>query len=155
MSGDTDELREEAWSKVAGYLDEHGFLSWLDISVAAIERGHVTFEMPYDEKLVNPSSGSDGTIHGGVAATLVDTASGFALRTTFENPAEARLTTTDLDVKYLRPARDDLTVEADVVRAGGSVGVTDVTVSSNAPDGDCKAVAVGSTSYRLFREGSS
>jgi uncharacterized protein (TIGR00369 family) len=155
MTGEDDDLDPDAWAEVASYVERHGFLSWLGVVVEDVERGRVRFSMPYDEKLTNPSPGSEGTIHGGVAATLVDTASGFALRTTFQDPAAARLTTTDLDVKYLRPARDDLVVEADVVRAGDSVGVTDVTVTSHAPDGERKAVAVGSTSYRLFRgEGS-
>ena len=110
------------------------------------------FRVPYDEKFANLVPGGEGNVHGGVAATLIDTASGFALRSTFEDPEAARLTTTDLNVSYLRPATDDLRVEADVLRAGGSMGVTDATVSSVAPDGEETDVAVGRTSYRLFRE---
>ena len=132
-------------------VERHGFFSWLGVELEAVEHGRAVLSVPYDEKFTNLVPGGEANIHGGVAATLIDSASGFALRTTFENPERAGLTTTDLNVSYLRPATDDLTVEAEVVRAGGSMGVTDATVSSIAPDGEEKAVAVGRTSYRLFR----
>lgn len=133
----------------AGFLDEHGYLAWLGVQVDDAGDGWATMRIPYDEKLLNPGTG--GTVHGGVAATLVDTSSAFALRTTFENPIEAGMATTDLHVNYLRPARDDLVAHAEVVRAGGSIGVTDVEVTSTTPDGEEKAVVVGRTTYRLFR----
>lgn len=133
-------------------IDNHDFMSWLGLELENFEEGRVVLSMPHDDKLTNLVEGSRGTIHGGVTATLVDTASGFALRTTFENPLAPALTTTDLDVTYLRPARSDLRVEADVVRAGESMGYTDVTVYGTAPDGQQKAVVTGSASYRLFRD---
>jgi len=131
------------------YIDSHGFLSWLGLSVETVEDGRVVFAVPYDEKLTNPAS--EGVVHGGITASLVDTASGFALRTTFDDPAAARLTTTDLDVSYLRPATGDLRVEAEVIRAGDSMGVTDGLVTTE-HDGETKDVAVGRTSYRLMGE---
>mgnify|MGYP000350726619 CR=1 FL=1 len=133
----------------ASFLDEHGYLAWLGVQIESAGDGRAVMRIPYDEKLLNPGSG--GTVHGGVAATLVDTSSAFALRTTFEDPMEAGLATTDLHVNYLRPARDDLVATAEVVRAGGSIGVTDVVVESTTPDGEQKAVVVGRTTYRLFR----
>lgn len=139
--------RDDLASAYQAYVDTHGFLSWLDLSVDVVEEGRVVFAVPYDEKLTNPSS--DGVVHGGITASLVDTASGFALRTTFDDPADARLTTTDLDVSYLRPATGDLRVEAEVIRAGSSMGVTDALVTTE-HDGETKDVAVGRTSYRLM-----
>ena len=133
----------------AGFLDEHGYLAWLGVQVDDAGDGWAVMRIPYDEKLLNPGTG--GTVHGGVAATLVDTSSAFALRTTFEDPMEAGMATTDLNVSYLRPARDDLVATAEVVRAGGSIGVADVTVESTTPEGERKAVVVGRTTYRLFR----
>ncbi|UIP00728.1 PaaI family thioesterase [Halobaculum sp. CBA1158] len=131
------------------FIESHGFLSWLDLTVEDLERGRIVMSVPYDEKLVNPGS-PVGSVHGGIAATLVDTASGFALRSTFDDPTTGSLATTDLNVTYLRPATDDLRVEAEVLRAGGSMGYTDTLVSSVDPDGEPKDVAVGRTSYRLF-----
>ena len=133
-------------------IENHDFMSWLGMELVEFEEGRAVLSIPHDEKLTNIVEGSRGTIHGGVTATLVDTASGFALRTTFDDPLEPALTTTDLDVTYLRPARSDLRAVAEVVRAGGSMGYTDVKVYGTAPDGEQKAVVKGSASYRLFRD---
>ena len=129
-------------------LRSHGLFEWLNLDIETVEPGRIVFELPFDEKFANIAS---GTVHGGVTATVIDTASGFALRSTFEDPATARLTTTDLNVRYVRPARNDLRVEAEVVRAGGSMGVTESEVTTR-HEGERKVVATGGTSYRLFRE---
>lgn len=134
-------------SALAASLDEHGLFEWLDLDIEAAEPGRIVFSLPFDEKFANLAS---GTVHGGVTATIIDTASGFALRSTFDDPAAARLTTTDLNVRYVRPARDDLRVEASVVRAGGTMGYTESTVTT-VHEGERKTVATGGTSYRLFR----
>jgi uncharacterized protein (TIGR00369 family) len=130
-------------------LQEHGLFAWLDLDIVAVEPGRAVFDLPFDEKFANLSS---GTVHGGVTATVIDTASGFALRSTFEDPARAALTTTDLNVRYIRPARDDLRVEAEVVRSGSSMGVTQCEVTT-VHEGERKVVATGGTTYRLFRDG--
>jgi uncharacterized protein (TIGR00369 family) len=130
-------------------LREHGLFHWLDLDIVAVEPGRAVFDLPFDEKFANISS---GTVHGGITATVIDTASGFALRSTFENPAHAALTTTDLNVRYVRPARDDLRVAAEVVRAGSSMGVTECEVTTM-HEGERKVVATGGTTYRLFRDG--
>ena len=136
-----------AGEELRAFIDDHGYLSWLGLRLDRLERGRVRMSVPGDEKLRNPGPG--GSIHGGIVATLIDTASGFALRTTFEDPGTARLATTDLDVSYLRPATGDLAVEAEVLRAGGTTGVTDVAIESANED---EPVAVGRTTYRLFRD---
>jgi uncharacterized protein (TIGR00369 family) len=145
-------MDEDVTAAIQAVIDNHEFLSWLGVEVSEFEEGRAVLSMEHNEKLTNIVEGSRGTIHGGVTASLVDTASGFALRTTFADPTAPALTTTDLDVTYLRPARSNLTVEAEVVRAGESMGFTEVTVYGEAPDGEQKAVVTGSASYRLFRE---
>ena len=148
---DPDPVDGEHVDLLQAFIESHGFLSWLDLAVEELEHGRIVMSVPYDEKLINPGS-PVGSIHGGIAATLVDTASGVALRSTFDDPTTGSLATTDLNVTYLRPATNDLRVEAEVLRAGSSMGFTDTLVSSVAPDGQQKDVAVGRTSYRLFRE---
>ena len=139
--GERDDALERA-------LREHGLFEWLNLNIDIVEPGRVVFELPFDEKFANLAS---GTVHGGVTATVIDPASGFALRSTFDDPATARLTTTDLNVRYVRPARNDLRVEAEVVRSGGSMGFTESEVTT-VHEGEEKVVATGGTSYRLFRE---
>jgi uncharacterized protein (TIGR00369 family) len=149
-------------------LRDHGLFAWLDLDIVAVEPGRAVFDLPFDGKFANLSS---GTVHGGVTATVIDTASGFALRSTFDDPGAAALTTTDLNVRYVRPARDDLRVEATVVRAGASMGVTKCEVTTlhegeaseasrsssdergESDGGERKVVATGGTTYRLFRDG--
>lgn len=132
-------------------IEKHGFLSWLNVSLETLEEGRAVMELPYQEKLTNWVT---GTIHGGVTATVVDTCSAFALRTCVDDPMNTTLATTDLNVKYVRPATSDLTVEAEVIRAGTSTGVTRVTVLGTDDEGQRKEIAIGATTYRLFTESS-
>lgn len=145
---DTDESDLAGSEELERELQEHGLFHWLDLDIVAVEPGRAVFDLPFDEKFANISS---GTVHGGITATVIDTASGFALRSTFEDPASAALTTTDLNVRYVRPARDDVRVEAEVVRSGSSIGVTECEVTT-VHQGERKVVATGGTTYRLFRD---
>ncbi|MFB6070042.1 MAG: PaaI family thioesterase [Halanaeroarchaeum sp.] len=145
------DLSPEIEAAFASFVESHGFLSRLGVEFDEVSTGRVTMRVPYDETLTNPRRTGAASVHGGVAATLVDTSSAFALRTTYEDPATASLTTIDLDVSYLRPATGDLIADAEVVRAGGRVGVTRVLVESETPDEGVAPVAAGMTNYRLFR----
>ena len=138
---ESESLPDEVVDHFEGELDEHGLFAWLNFEFLAIEPGRVVFEVPFDEKFANLLSGA---AHGGVTATAIDTASAFALRS-------AKVTTTDLDVRYVNAARDDLRVEATVVHAGGTMGYTDCEATT-VREGERKTVATGGTSYRLFRE---
>jgi len=132
------------------HIDRHGFLAFLDLSVERVEPGHLTMRVPYDEKLTNTGPGADGQVHGGVAATVADTAGGLAVRSTLDDPMETGVATIDLNLSYLRPATSDLVCTADVVRTGSTVGVAEMTVESTTPDGETKEVAVGRGSFRVF-----
>ena len=131
-------------------LDEHGFLSFLDMEVTDIGTETVTVTIPYHPKVTNAAS-NGGNVHGGIASTLVDTAGGLCVFSTLEDPRSADVATIDLNISYLRPARGDLVGTASVVRVGGTVGVIRVEVESETPDGTVDLVAVGRASYRIFR----
>lgn len=137
----------DAVAQFSRELERYPLFEFLEVSVESVEPGQVVLEAPFSERIVNVT-GED--IHGGITATLVDTASGMALRSTYENPGKARMTTTDMTVRYVRPARGDLRVEAEVVRAGRSMGVTDADVTT-VHEGERTVVATGGTTYRLFR----
>src|SRR5215470_13692391 len=79
--------------------------------LAEVERGRVVLVGEVGEHLYNPI----GVVHGGVAATLLDSACGSAVHTTL--PAGASYTTLDLSVRYLRPATTDM----GTIRAIGTV----------------------------------
>lgn len=162
MTDDLTPLPEEA-SEFIRYAieEEHGYLSWLGTEVDTVERGHIELTVPFDEKLTNIAS--KPTIHGGVAATLIDTAGGLALRLAAEEPLSMDVATVSLNVNYLRRATGDLHASADVVRAGSTIGVSRINVTSTVPEngdedvdwgvaaGEERLVATGQPSYRLFR----
>ena len=147
MSG-SDALSEAVRDGFEAELEKHGFFSWLNLQFVTLEPGRVVFEVPFEGKFTNLASGA---VHGGVTAAAMDTASAFALRSTFDDPLSAQVTTTDLDVRYVNPARADLRIEATVVEAGGTVGYTDCEATA-VDGGERRIVATGGTSYRLFRE---
>lgn len=149
------EIPDQTTELLQRYIDQHGYLSWLGTQVEAMEYGRLVMTIPFDEKLTNTRPGNDddspSRIHGGIAATLIDTTGGIALRPFLDDPMNDSVATINLNVNYLRPAAGDLTASAEVIRAGSSVGVSSVTVESEAPDGEMKPVATGQGAYRLFR----
>lgn len=146
-----DEYTEEVAAIVqAAIEEEHGYLSWLNTTVEEVGAGRMVLRVPFDEKLTNPTT--PPSMHGGIAATLVDTAGGMACHTLLEDPLEKGVATVNLNVNYLQRAMGDLTATAEVVRAGSTIGVSDIVVESTTDDGDTEPVAVGQGAYRLFRE---
>ena len=127
---------------------EHGLLSWLGTTIETVEQGRVVLSVPYDEKLTNATE--PPTIHGGVAATLADTAGALAVRSTFDDPETGGMATINLTTNYLERAHSDLTATAEIVRVGGSVGVSEIRIT--AVD-DETPVALAQASYRLYRDG--
>jgi uncharacterized protein (TIGR00369 family) len=130
------------------FLANHGHLQDLGITLEHQEEGRVVLSLPHDDSLVNPGSAA---MQGGVVATLIDHGGGAAIRTVLEEPFETPHATSDLNVTYLRPATGDLTAEAEVVRAGTSMGVVSVDVTADTPVGE-KAVATGRVTLHLQRE---
>lgn len=125
------------------FLEHHDHLRSLGIELQAQREGYVRLTLPHRDTLANPGSDS---IQGGVVATLIDHAGGAALRTTLDDPLETPHASTDLNVSYVRPASGDLTAEATVVRAGGSMAVVQVDVTT-----DGETVAVGRVTLHLDR----
>lgn len=81
---------------------------------------------------------SQGTVHGGIIATLLDTAATFALIATSGHD----WVTVDLRVDYLRPVQTgDVTIDGHVLRAGRRLGSAR-SVVRDAAGTEC-AVAIG------------
>lgn len=80
-----------------------------------VEHGRVVVSLETRPDFANPL----GTVHGGIAATLLDSALGCAIHTTL--PAGTGYTTLELKVNYIRAARTDgqtLTAEGTVIHVG-------------------------------------
>jgi uncharacterized protein (TIGR00369 family) len=96
---------------IAGRLPAPPMGRLMNIRLVEIERGHAVFEATPAEYHYNPM----GMVHGGMAATLLDSAMGCAVHSCLE--AGDRYTTIEIKVNYLRA----LTVATGVVRATATI----------------------------------
>ncbi|MEU5030264.1 PaaI family thioesterase [Streptomyces milbemycinicus] len=80
-----------------------------------VDHGRIVVSLDTRPDFANPL----GTVHGGIAATLLDSAMGCAVHTTL--PAGVGYTTLELKVNYIRAARTEgqtLTAEGTVIHSG-------------------------------------
>ncbi|MFF2230968.1 PaaI family thioesterase [Streptomyces anulatus] len=94
----------------------------LGMRFAEVDHGRIVISLDTRPDFANPL----GTVHGGIAATLLDSVMGCAVHTTL--PAGAGYTTLELKVNYIRTARTDgqrLTAEGTVIHAGRRVATAE------------------------------
>lgn len=106
---------------------------FLGLRVLEARVGYARVEVPFrDEFIGDPTRPA---LHGGLAATLADTAGGIAVWTAID-AANSRVSTLDLRVDYLARGRpEDLIAEATLIRVGSKHGVADVKLfHPSAPD---------------------
>jgi uncharacterized protein (TIGR00369 family) len=96
---------------VAGEIPRPPIAWSLDFELAEVEEGRATFTLTPREFHYNPI----GVVHGGVAATLLDSAMGCAVHSLL--PAGVGYTTLELKVNFLRA----MTRDTGPVRAEGKV----------------------------------
>ncbi|MEV6192438.1 PaaI family thioesterase [Streptomyces sp. NPDC051920] len=95
----------------AGRLPAPPIAATLGMVLDEVEHGRVVFSLVPGEEHYNPI----GSVHGGVYATLLDSAAGCAVQSVL--PRGSGYTSLDLNVKFLRP----VTVATGAVRAVGTV----------------------------------
>jgi uncharacterized protein (TIGR00369 family) len=102
------------------------FNAFLGMRIGELREGFLRLELPWrDEFTGDPWRPA---MHGGVISTLADTAGGMVVWSAL-NDVDARVSTVDLRVDYLRPGdSEDLAVDAKVLRVGNRVGVADMRV---------------------------
>ena len=111
--------------------------SFLGARLGRVSRGEVDVELDVGPQHLNLF----GTMHGGLIATLADTATGLAMLTALE-PGTAHLTTS-LGVTFLAPGRAGVvTARGRVLKAGRRFGYAEADVVNEA--GDLLARATGS-----------
>src|SRR5688572_2167131 len=88
-----------------------GLATLLGMETELVEDGRVVFAFEASEQLANPF----GTVHGGIVATVLDSAMGMGAMTVM--PDGTATTTVTLEVKYVRPVATD----AGTLRAEGTV----------------------------------
>ena len=116
----------------------------LDFRPVSAEPGVVVFEFTPAEFHYNPI----GTVHGGMIATVCDSACGCAVQSLL--PAGSYYTSIDLSVKFLRPvttATGPLTCEGTVTHHGGRSALAQARLT----DADGKLYAHATSSCMIFR----
>jgi len=127
---------------IAGELPAPPIATLLGFDLVHVEEGRVVFAAEPGEQHYNPI----GTVHGGLAATLIDSATGCAVHTML--PGGPGYTTTDLQVRFVRPiTRDTGRIECvgEVVHRGRTLATADARLTA----GD-KLLAHGSASLLIL-----
>jgi uncharacterized protein (TIGR00369 family) len=106
--------------------DDSGFLSLIGVADRSAEDGSARLELDATDDHLN----AGGTVHGGLLATLVDTAMGDAVRSrTGEDDVPA---TSQLTVTYLRPGKPGrLVVSAELRKQGENLTVCEAGIEQD------------------------
>lgn len=129
---------------VAGELPRPPISALMNFGLAELGEGRAVFTAEPAEYHYNPI----GVVHGGLAATLLDSAMGCAIHTTL--PAGAGYTTLEIKVNYVRA----LTAETGIVRCEAQViymGGRTATAEGRVIDDSGKLYAHGTTTCIIFR----
>jgi uncharacterized protein (TIGR00369 family) len=123
---------------IAGHLPPAPIARMMVMRGSAAGEGWIEFVATPGRDHYNPI----GTVHGGYAATLLDSCMGCAVHTTL--PAGVGYTTVDLNITYLRPMTDssgDVTARGDVISSGRRIATARGTLC----DAQGRIIATGTT----------
>jgi uncharacterized protein (TIGR00369 family) len=132
----------------SGELPPPPFAVLLGIWINEVSEGRVVFAAEPGEYHYNPL----GTVHGGVMATLLDSALGCAVQSLL--PAGTTYTTLELKVNYLRPVTaktGTVYTEGKIIHLGGRIA----TAEARLTDAAGKLYAHGTTTCIILRPPSS
>lgn len=127
-----------------GELPAPPIANLLDMRIETVEPGRAVFVCVPQEFHYNPS----GMVHGGLAATLIDSATGCAVHSTLK--AGSYYATVDLISHFIRPMRAGMgpvRCEGKVVHVGGSLA----TAEGRLTDAGGTLIAYGHATCRVFR----
>jgi len=112
------ESAEAMAARVRDSLERQGMMATLGVELIAIERGRVEMALRHDERFTQ----QHGFLHAGAAASVLDSACGYAAYSVM--PPEAEVLTVSYTVNLLAPAAGQrFTVIGQVVRAGRTLVV--------------------------------
>jgi len=103
------------------------YARFLGLQLGEVRQGEVSIHLDIRDELKQ----NQGVVHGGAIASLIDTASAFAVLTQID--LDERVTTTDLTIHYLRPAiTGRIVATARIIRGGRRLFVLSVDVLDDA-----------------------
>ena len=133
-----EEISGEQLERMRARLATVPFAQLLGLELVSASRGVATLKLELRPELTQ----NYGILHGGAMASLIDTATAFAIVSQLTEPE--RFTTVDLTVNYLRPVpAGALTCTAHVIRAGRRL----LTLSAEVHDDGGKLAAIAVSTY--------
>ena len=134
----TPELTDEQRRRVEAAREGVPFLKLLGIEIESVAPGTATLSVAVREELMR----NDRIVHGGVMASLIDSAFAFAIIPMLSDGE--RTVTVDMTIHYLRPLSSGVAkATARIVRAGRRV----ITVSAELFDEKEKLAATAVSTY--------
>ena len=131
-------ITEEQKRRAAEALHSNDVAKMIGMELVDIAPGEATITIKMRDQLRQPH----GVLHGGITATLIDTAMAFAVITRLAEGEKA--TTVDLTVHYLRPhVEGAVSCTARVVRAGKRI----ITLTAEAFNEEKKLIATAMSTY--------
>ncbi len=129
---------------IAGEIPRPPISALMNFGLTELSEGHAVFTVEPAEYHYNPI----GVVHGGLAATLLDSAMGCAIHSTL--PAGVGYTTLEIKVNYIRPLTTEtggVSCVANVIHVGGRTATADGKVL----DANGKLYAHATTTCIIFR----
>jgi uncharacterized protein (TIGR00369 family) len=107
---------------MAGEVSSSGMAQLMNFKLTEVSEGYAVFSIVPDERHYNGL----GIAHGGLAATLLDTATGCAINTMMS--AGRIFTTLEMKINYVRPLKretGEVRCEAKVIHVGAQVATAE------------------------------
>ena len=142
IEGPVENLDKDQLTRLARYFDERvTFSRHIGSKVERVEPGEAVCHIDVENIHLN----GNGTLHGGVYASLIDNAMGLSVAAL----VGLRTATIGLDVHFLGAVREGrITCSAEVVHRTRRIA----TVEAKVRDGDQNLVALGTGTFRIFEK---
>jgi len=135
-------LSQELVSALHDRLNSVPITATLRIEVVELAEGYCETRTPRDLRY----DGIFESFHGGLLMTVADTTACWAILT--KAGPQARLTTTDMSIRFLAPCLSDLTAKARLIKFGRTLCPVEV----NLFDTEGRHVAVAQVTYMLLNK---
>lgn len=124
--------------RISTALSKVPYANLLGITLDEVEVGQAMLSLEIRDDLKQ----NHGVVHGGAIASLIDTATAFAILSIL--PVDERVTTVDLTISYLRPLTKGKAKAVARIRRGGRRLII---VSADVSDDDGNLVATALSTY--------